>query len=180
MTEAEFNEAYHQYHRLVYNLALQYLPNNADAEDATQEVFVKLFHHSHRYQAEKASLKTWICRITIHHCLDVIRARKAAKRFGFLTALFQNDTPETSAHIFPHFDHPGVALENKEAMAHLFERIRRLPARQQTALILARIQQRPQQEVAEIMQISVKAVESLLQRAGQNLEKNKTSTKGKE
>ncbi len=67
------------------------------------------------------------------------------------------------------FDHPGVILENKEKAKYLFKAIESLPATQKTAFILSFIEELPRQEVADIMQTSLKAVESLLQRAKKNL-----------
>ncbi len=69
-----------------------------------------------------------------------------------------------------HFDHPGVLAEDKESLLELFNAINSLPANQRTALILTRIEEHSQKQVAEIMNISVKAVESLLQRGKQSLQ----------
>ena len=67
------------------------------------------------------------------------------------------------------FNHPGVELEQKEAMEKIFACINKLPEQQKTALILLKIEQLPGREVAEIMQLSEKAVESLFSRAKKNL-----------
>lgn len=170
MNETLFNAVYDEFKGLVYNLALSYVHNQEDAEDATQEVFVKIYQRYAEYKPERASLKTWVYQITINHCLDRVRSRKARKRFGFLTSLFAPDTgdpiPEAA-----HFNHPGVALEDKEAIQRLFAVIDTLPGTQRTALILTKIEDRSVKEVAEIMQLSPKAVESLLQRAKDNFSK---------
>lgn len=172
-----FETIYKDYKNLVYNLALSYVHNEEDAEDITQELFVKVYQRYSEYNPERSSLKTWVYQITINHCLDVIKSRKSKKRFGFLTSLFSDDTsepiPEAS-----HFDHPGVALEDKEAIQRLFAIIDTLPDNQRTALILNKIEDRSVKEVADIMQLSPKAVESLLQRAKVNFSKKIGSTEG--
>ena len=71
----------------------------------------------------------------------------------------------------PVFDHPGIKLEQKENARYLFEAIETLPDTQKTAFILAHIEELPQKDIADIMNMSVKAVESLLQRAKVNLRK---------
>jgi len=67
------------------------------------------------------------------------------------------------------FEHPGVLLENKENAAALYKAMDCLSYNQKTAFILSYIEELPRQEVADIMEISLKAVESLLQRAKKNM-----------
>lgn len=67
--------------------------------------------------------------------------------------------------------HPGVLLENKEKSKYLFKAIDSLDEKQRTAFILSYIESLPRQEVADIMDTTLKSVESLLQRAKANLRK---------
>lgn len=177
MNDAQFRTVYGEFKNTVYNLALSYVHNKEDAQDIAQEIFVKVYQRFANYHPERSSLKTWIYQITINHCLDVIRAGKARKRFGFLTSLFAPDTGEPIPEAV-HFDHPGVALEDKEAIQRLFSLIDTLPDKQRTALILTKIDDRSVKEVAEIMQLNPKAVESLLQRAKENFSKKLGLTEG--
>lgn len=163
-----FREIYETHQHLVFNLCLNYLQNRLDAEEAAQDIFVKVHAKMGAFQ-EKASLKTWIYRIGVNHCLDMLRMRKRQKRFAFLTSIF-NIAGEVEIHP-PDFDHPGVLLENKEALERLFKQINELPEQQKTALILRYLDDLSPPDIAEILQTSVKAVESLLQRAKQNLGK---------
>lgn len=165
-----FNDIYKQHKNLVYNLSLSYVQNEEDAQDITQEVFVKVYLNSQYFDKEKASVKTWIYKITINKCLDFIKAKKTNKRFGFVTRIFNNEASLPNLDI-PHFDHPGVQLENKEQLKILFWHINNLPPQQKTAIILIKIEQQSQKETAIIMGLTVKAVESLLIRAKQNLSK---------
>ena len=70
------------YKRQVYNLALHYVHNSEDAEEITQDVFVKIFQKINQFQ-NQSELKTWIYRITINQSLDYIKARKSKKRWAF-------------------------------------------------------------------------------------------------
>ncbi len=165
MTDSsQFESIYEEHKRLVYNLALSYVHNQEDAQDITQEVFVKVYQRLGTFDPNRASLKTWVYQITINHCLDFLKSRKTKKRFGFIVSLFNDETNEPIAEI-GHFDHPGVALEDKEELGALFAIIDTLPDNQRTALILTKIEDRSVKEAAEIMDLSPKAVESLLQRA---------------
>jgi RNA polymerase sigma-70 factor, ECF subfamily len=174
---AHFKSIYNGHKNLVYNLCLHYVLNTADAEDITQEVFVKVYQRYPQYNASQASLKTWIYRIAINHCLDFLKAKKAKKRTGFLSALFMQDGNEPVIDIAT-IDHPGTDTENKAALQRLLQIIYSLPSNQKTAIILSKIEDRPQKEVADIMGIGVKAVESLLQRAKQTIQKKLTGSEG--
>jgi RNA polymerase sigma-70 factor, ECF subfamily len=175
--EPEFESVYNEHKNIVFNICLHYLLNREDAGDITAEVFVKVYQRYHQYNAGNASLKTWICRIAINQCLDFLKAKKTKKRFGFLSSLFHQHSNEPISDAVA-FDHPGVDAENKEALQNLLQIIYTLPENQKTAIILNKIEDRPQKEVAEIMNMSVKAVESLLQRAKQSIQKKLTGSKG--
>lgn len=175
--ESQFKAVYDEFNKLVFNLALSYVQHADDAQDITQEVFVKIYQHYEKHDAATASMKTWIYKITINHCLDFLRSKKTKKRFGFISSLFSPVTNEPVAEAVQ-FYHPGVAAEDKEDLQQLFCLINELPGNQKTALILTKIEDRPQVEVAEIMGTSIKAVESLLQRAKQTLAKKLKDREG--
>lgn len=167
-TTPSFRSVYEEFKDLVYNLSLQYVHNSDDAQDLAQEVFVKIHDHLPRYDPAASSLKTWIYRITVNHSLDFLKAKRSKKRFAFVTSLFSSSEHEEV--IDPgHFDHPGVLMEDKEEVEFLFTLIDALPDKQRTALILTKIEDRSQKEAAEIMDISPKALESLVQRAKQSV-----------
>lgn len=74
-----------------------------------------------------------------------------------------------SVFIQHNFDHPGVLLESKEEIESIYQCINQLPDLQKTALILHKLEDKSQKEIAEIMNSTPKSVESLIQRAKQNL-----------
>ena len=175
--EVDFDTIYKEHASLVYNMCLHYVLNPEDAQDIAQEVCVKVYQKYHQYDAATASLKTWICRIAINHCLDFLKAKKTKKRFGFVSTLFYGDSNEPVSHAVD-VNHPGVGAEDKEALDNLLKIIYSLPENQKTAIILSKIEDRPQKEVAEIMETSLKAVESLLQRAKQTIQKKLSGSEG--
>lgn len=177
MDEKHLQSIYNNYNKVVFNLSLNYVLNTEDAQDITQEVFVKVYQRYHQFNPGSASLKTWICQIAINQSLDFLKAKQTKKRFGFLTSLFHPETNEPIRSVL-NIDHPGIATEDKEGLENLLKIIYTLPDNQKTAIILTKIEDRSQKDVAEIMNISVKAVESLLQRAKQNIAKKLTGTEG--
>jgi len=109
-----------------------------------------------------------IYRIAINQSLDFLKAQKSLKRWSFFSALSLNN--ENTKIEIPNFNHPGVELEQKEALEFIFKAINQLPENQKTVLILLKIEQNSQAQTAEIMDLSTKAVESLFNRAKKNLE----------
>ncbi|MCW3070541.1 MAG: polymerase, sigma-24 subunit, subfamily [Bacteroidetes bacterium] len=163
-----FPEIYETYKNKVFNTVLGYLQNTEDAEETTQDVFVEI-HRSLKSFEGKSSLSTWIYRIAVNKSLDFIKSRNRKKRFAFLSSLF--DEKGAVKHEQPDFHHPGVQLEQKENAALLFKTIHELPENQRTAFILSKLEGLGYAEIAEVMQLSVSSVESLLFRAKQNLQK---------
>ncbi|WP_163401076.1 RNA polymerase sigma factor [Flavobacterium fluviatile] len=165
--QESFSELYAQYKTLVYNVALSYVQNIEDAEEITQDVFVKLFQSIDTFKQE-SSLKTWIYRMTINKSLDFLKHKKSQKRF-FIFGKRSEDEYEIQN--TSNFEHPGILLENKEKSKILFEVINQLNENQKTAFILSKIDGLSNPEIATIMELSVSSIESLLFRAKENLKK---------
>jgi len=162
-----FDEIYFEHHKMVFNLALQYVQNIEDAEEITQDVFVKVFDNIDSFK-KQASLKTWIYRICINQSLDFIKAKNSQKR-SFLSSIFSLNDDKFKFEP-ANFNHPGIELEQKEAYQKIFDAINQLSDNQKTVIILLKIEDKSQFETAEIMNLNVKALESLFQRAKKNLE----------
>lgn len=168
----QFVSIYNQYKILVYNLALHYIQNTEDAEEITQDVFVKV-HNSLGSFNQKSSLKTWIYRITINKSLDFIRHKKSTKRFFIFGKKSEN---EQELNNISTFEHPGIALEKQEEASILFKVINELTENQKTAFILSKLDGLSNPEISEVMNLSISSVESLVFRAKVAL-KEKLSSK---
>lgn len=166
--ENAFKLLVNTYKKMVYNTVLGFVQNMHDAEDVTQDVFIKVFEGIGKFK-QQSKLSTWIYRISITQALDFVRYKNRKKRMGFLTGLFGADN--TPLHEPADFVHPGVLAENKEQSAILFNAINKLPENQKTAFILQKVQDMKQQQIAEVMNLKEGAVESLLMRAKANLKK---------
>lgn len=144
----------------MYNTALGYLQNVEDAEEIVQDVFLTIYEKAHTFKGN-AKVSTWMYRITVNKSLNHIDKRKRRPIANHEVQEYQQVD----------FEHPGVLLENQENAKILFSTIDTLIENQKTAFILSYVEGLPQQEVAEIMETSLKSVESLLQRAKTNLKK---------
>lgn len=173
-----FEELYNEHKSMVFNLALHYTQQTEDAQEITQDVFVASFQAIASFK-EQSTIKTWLYRITINKSLDFIKAKNRKKRFGFITSLFYDNNNDLKFNPTDNQYHPGIQLEDKEALSQLFKFVNELPNNQKTALILHKLEQKSQIEVSIIMNISTKAVESLVQRAKSNLSKKIKQNEGK-
>ena len=149
---------YNLYSERIYNTALSYAKNIEDAEEITQDVFVKIYKNATSFKGE-AALSTWVYRIAVNTSLNYLKKKNRFKVFK---------TTITSSQ-FVDFAHPGAILENKEKVVALYKTMDCLSNNQKTAFILSFIEELPRQEVGDIMELSLKAVESLLQRAKKNM-----------
>lgn len=160
---------------MVYNVALNYLQNVEDAEEVTQDVFVKVYLSLDTFK-EESHIKTWIYRITINQSLDFIKKKNSKKRFFSFGRKSENDFEYLNS---SNFEHPGILLENQEDAKVLFDTINTISENQKTAFILSKVDGLSNPEIAEIMDMSVSAVESLIFRAKNSL-KEKLSNKFEE
>lgn len=167
-----FSEIYNQHKVLVYNVALNYLQNIEDAEEITQDVFVQVYQSLSEFKSN-STIKTWLYRITINKSLDFIKHKKSAKRFFIFGKKSEN---ENEINNLSNFEHPGIVIENKENAQILFQSINELTENQKTAFILSKLDGLSNPEIAEIMNISISSVESLIFRAKASL-KEKLSAK---
>jgi RNA polymerase sigma factor (sigma-70 family) len=156
------------YKNMVFNTVLGFIQNRDDAEDVTQNVFIRVFETVNSFK-QQSKLSTWIYRISVNESLDFIRSKNRKKRWAVITSLFGSNNE--LLHQAGHNDHPGIITENKEKAAILFEAINKLPDKQKTAFLLQKVQDCSQQKIAEIMALNEGAVESLLTRAKANLKK---------
>ncbi len=167
--EAAFRTIVDTWQNMVYNTALGMVHSEEDAEDITQEVFVQVYQSVSSFKGD-SKFSTWLYRITVTKALDHERRKKRKKRFAFVRSLF-GDGSEVVVNP-PDFNHPGVLLDRKEDAKTLFKMIDQLPENQRIAFTLHKVEGLSYQEISEIMQTTVSAVESLMHRAKNNLRKN--------
>ena len=166
--ESAFKKLVDEWQDMVYNTALGIVQNADDADDITQEVFIQAYQSISSFKGE-SKISTWLYRITVSKSLDHEKRKKRKKRFGFVQSLFGSREEEQ---LHPtEFDHPGVQLEKKERAGELFGALKQIPDKQRIAFTLHKLEGQSYQEIAEIMNISLYVVESLMSRAKTNLRK---------
>lgn len=147
--------------RQIAAYAYRMLSRESEAEDITQETFLRLWTHAARWQPGKAALSTWLHRIAHNLCIDFLRKDKSA-----LASELNEEEPDGT----PTIDHHLGAEADRRLLQ---EALAQLPERQRSALLLTHYQGLSNREVAQILDdITVDALESLLARARRSLKAN--------
>nr|WP_245434118.1 RNA polymerase sigma factor [Pseudolabrys taiwanensis] len=139
-----------------YGLALRILNNRADAEDIVQDTLLKIWLHRGRWESGRAKFSTWLYRVVTNRCIDYRRQPRTEDL---------EQVPEV-ADAKPL---PIEELQKHKVTSLLDAAMERLPEQQRIALILSYHENMNNSEVAEVMQTTVMAVESLLKRGRQKL-----------
>jgi RNA polymerase sigma-70 factor, ECF subfamily len=150
-----FRELARRHVPVMLGLARRILGNAAEAEDVAQEAMLRVWTHAPRWQP-LALFRTWLSRVVVNLCLD--RKRKAP--WVELEAAGEIADPAPLA---------GEAAESAERERLLAAAIADLPDRQRAAIVLSYTEGMSNAEVAEVLDTTVSAVETLLVRGKQNL-----------
>ncbi len=142
----------------IHGLAARLLGDAVMAEDVAQTVFLKTWTHAPKWEPGKARLLTWMCRVATNQCLDIL------KRKGPIYSDNVPDISDSRLSVVDKLTADDDAVIVSMAMAQL-------PATQRAAITLCYFDELSQKEAATILNVSVKAYESLLSRGRKNLKK---------
>jgi RNA polymerase sigma-70 factor (ECF subfamily) len=165
-----FKNLVNNYQTGVYRVCLGFVHTTADAEDLTQEVFIEVFRSLVKFRGD-SEFSTWLYRIAVNKSLNYLRVKSRNN----IISLFDFRTPAN-----PVLNHdpaagddssPDNVLIKADREKAIKDALNRLPGTQKTAFVLSRYDDLPNAEIAEIMQLSISSVESLLFRAKRNLRK---------
>ena len=155
------SEIYDRYSTRIYNFAFRFLRNAEAAEDATQEVFVKMLKHANQFHGD-AKLSTWLFSITANWCRDYLRKADNKAKDGEDVLI----TLPMPADQSPHRD-----LERRESELRIQKALQALTPEQREAILLSRYQGLSYAEIAQISGCSEGAVKTRVFRAMETLKK---------
>ncbi len=158
------SEIYDRYSSRIYNFAYRFLKNSEAAEDAVQEVFVKMIKHASQFHGD-AKLSTWLFSITANWCRDYLR--KADNRPKESDDVLMNLPASRELS-------PERALERRETELRIQKALLTLTPEQREAILLSRYQGLSYAEIAQISGCSEGAVKTRVFRAMETLKKTLT------
>lgn len=163
-----FKEIVERYQNQVMSTVYRFTGDYYQAEDLTQEVFIRVFKSAKRYRP-KAKFRTWLFKIVVNLCLNYKRDKSRNRTQSLDAPLITNDGELMREVSTPPGDIPDIALEEREMRRKVRDAVDSLPENQRLAVILQRFEEMSYKEISESLGISVSAVESLLFRARRNL-----------
>lgn len=146
-----FSVLFERYAPRVYRTALRITGDPGDADDATQEVFLRLHDQLHRFE-ERSSFSTWIYRVTVNLAID--RTRTQARRPGSIDGV-DTQAPDSATAPAERGDLERAVIA---ALSGLSEKLR-------TALVLRYLEDLSYEEIADVLECSIGTVKSRLARA---------------
>lgn len=155
--EGAVAELYDRFGSLVFRMALQAMPSRAEAEDAVQEVFVRLWRTAGRYDPKRAALVTWVMLISRRHLVDKLRRSRARVRAGTLD--------ESQSGVVGDLGLSPSTPERQEQFASLMKKIETLPELQRTVVVRAYLGGQTLRQIGEELGTPLGTVKSALSRA---------------
>lgn len=142
-----------RYSRTVYNLAFNFCGSSDDANDLTQDIFIKIYKNIDKFD-ENLNISSWIMRISKNHCIDYWRKNK---KNNFRIDLEDNLVKDEHS--------PEENLIKSGDLNKLREKMLQLKPDARSLLILRDIQDHSYQEIADSLEIPLGTVKSKINRA---------------
>jgi RNA polymerase sigma-70 factor (ECF subfamily) len=162
--EAAWRELVARHTRKVFGLAYRFTGRVDEAEDLTQEVFVKVYQTLNRYRESDGSFGGWLMAVARNHAIDHYRRQRQER-------LRRTDEPGLVETLPAREEHPLRALERQERARLVHSGLRALPPDLRLPLILCDLQGLPYEEIAAELRIPLGTVKSRINRARLELAK---------
>ena len=166
--QAALGDLIERHHRRLLRVCERLLGDAEEARDAVQEVFLKVMVKAGSFRP-KALVSTWLYRVAVNHCLNVLRRRRL-RRWVSLSPVEDEETAAPPEPAEERAD-PHRELDARRRWGSVRRAIAGLPPGQRAVLVLARFEELSYKEIADTLGITLGAVESRLFRAMRALEK---------
>ena len=153
-----FSEIVGRYQKPVYNLCYRLLGNHGDAEDASQEAFMKAYQALAKYDAQRPFI-SWLLAITYNQCMDQLRRRRIT--WVGLETLFDRSDQQSPS--------PELAVEARSEAEGVQEALSTLSAKDRAVVVLRYWYDYSYDEIGETLSLTNSAVKSRLHRARREL-----------
>lgn len=150
-----------RYRRKVFHIAYKFTGKHDEAEDLTQEIFLKVFRSLEKFHRD-ADFSTWLSSVARHYCIDRYRARKRERQVLVEDLLAFDHAPATSGN-------PHLALEDRDLRSLLRQGLEQLPPKLREAVVLRDLQGLSYQEMADRLGLPEGTVKSRINRGREEL-----------
>jgi RNA polymerase sigma-70 factor (ECF subfamily) len=163
-----FGELVERHHRRLLRVCERLLGDAEESRDAVQEVFLKVMVRAGSFKP-RALVSTWLYRVAVNHCLNVLRRRRLRRWVSLSPA--EDESAATPIDPAEERADPHRELDARRRWSQVERAIAALPPSQRAVLVLARFEELSYKEIAETLGITLGAVESRLFRAMRALER---------
>jgi RNA polymerase sigma-70 factor (ECF subfamily) len=176
--QSEFERLLRPIRRRIYNLAYRLTGNATDAEDVTQDAYLRAWQHFDSYDASR-SFEAWICRIVTNRVIDLHRRGQRARIISLDTPGKGEDDGQPLSDEVPAPNSDPEQIVIRQVMEErLQQALRDLPMRDRTVITLCDVEECSYEETADIMHCAVGTVRSRLHRARRLLRRRMESQPG--
>jgi RNA polymerase sigma-70 factor (ECF subfamily) len=145
--------------RRIYNLCYRFTGRVEEAEDVTQEVFIKIFQTLKSYDAAQGSFSTWLNRVARNHLVDHYRRTRKDR----LTSSLEEELPAAEEKPSPHME-PTGEVESRERREILQVALDKLSPDLREAVILRDLHDLDYEEIAQVLRVPQGTVKSRINR----------------
>jgi RNA polymerase sigma-70 factor (ECF subfamily) len=167
---AAFDQLVVKHKDKLFNMVYWFLGDYQEANDCSQEIFIKVFKSIKKFRSESA-FSTWLYRIAINTCKN--RLKSSAYRWKKKTVSFENPESSKDGNLYYKIQNdspsPANELEKKERLMMIQKAINALPQEQNRVIVLRDIQGLSYQEIVDVTGLNLGTVKSRLARARMEL-----------
>jgi len=162
-----------QYWRKVFNVAYKFVGKHDEAEDLTQDIFLKIFKSIGTFD-RRANFQTWLISVSRNLCIDHYRSVRKERQ------TISRDVDATDLPVISHDQNPIEALEQRDRVALLRQALAALPATLRTAVLMRDLQELSYQAIADALSLPEGTVKSRINRGRTELARQIKKLRGKD
>jgi RNA polymerase sigma-70 factor (ECF subfamily) len=163
---AAWEEIVRKYHRRIYNICYRFAGTADDAQDLTQEVFIKMYRTLSSYDIERGAFVTWVSTVTRNLLVDHFRKTKQDRMTDSLDATPSDheDAMPLSERIEDKSKPPDASVQSREAKEAVHSALQKLSPDLREAVILRDLQDMDYREIAAVLKVPEGTVKSRINR----------------
>jgi RNA polymerase sigma-70 factor (ECF subfamily) len=163
---AAWEEIVQRYHRRIYNICYRFAGSSDDAQDLTQEVFIKMYRTLNSYDVERAAFMTWVTTVTRNLLVDHFRKTKHDRMTDSLDAPVSEheDAMPLSDRIEDTSLPPDARVQSRETQQTVHQALQKLSPELREAVILRDLQDMDYREIATVLRVPEGTVKSRINR----------------
>jgi RNA polymerase sigma-70 factor (ECF subfamily) len=163
---AAWEEIVRRYHRRIYNICYRFAGSADDAQDLTQDVFIKMYKTLNSYEVDRGAFMTWVTTITRNLLVDHFRKTKADRLTDSLDSASSEheDVMPLNEQIADKGATPDTRVQSREAGELVHQALQRLSPELREAVILRDLQDMDYREIATVLKVPEGTVKSRINR----------------